>query len=132
MLTTDTLFQSRPRRTRTFEFPEEFDGLAGQQFTVQAMDARERAAFETQFSAKSDKSRRERLREARERLIIATLVDGQGRLMLTVADLPRLSQMDCAVIDFMAQGAKQLNRIGEEDLEAVAKNSDATPAGSSL
>lgn len=126
-LTRDHLLRKRPRRTKQFTFPDDFGDLAGQSFTVQAMTARERSEFETQFSRKG-KPIPERQREIRQRLVIATVIDDNGMPLFADDDLGQLSEVDGAVIEYMATASQELNQITNDDLEEIEKNSETTPA----
>jgi hypothetical protein len=126
-----TLLAQRPRRTKTLAFPTELGLPPGSQFTVKAWTAKERSQFETSFRTRSGKPRPDRLREMYERLVIDTLIDDDGRPVFTLDDLPRLKEMDSALIHCIATAAAELNHIDDDDLEEMAKNSSTIPADSS-
>jgi|GEM_PF-5735392 len=107
---------------RKYQFPEDFPGeFAGEEFFVRVMNAKERSRYEMQFSGKNGIPVRSRVAETRERLVVATLCNENGVLMLNDSAIDTLGEMDGQVVGFMAVCAMEANRV-ESDLEQLAKN----------
>jgi hypothetical protein len=66
-------------------------------------------------------------------LAVCTLCDEQGNALLLPGDYPALSQaMSAAKLEKIVTEAQKLNKISEEDKEALVKNSEAVPDGNSI
>jgi len=117
----------RPRRTKLVPIPE----LGGKKLIVRAMSARERGLYEAQFLDKAGKSRKDLIAQARELLAVECVVDEHGNRMLTPDDVRALGEVDASILDRIAEAAKELSGIGEEDYEELLKNSGATPTSDS-
>jgi len=69
----------------------------------------------------------------RAKLAVMTLCDEQGTLLLAPTDYLRLStNMSAKSLETIVNVAQELNKISEEDKEALTKNSDAGETGSSI
>lgn len=66
-----------------------------QKYRIRSLSELEKTAYETAPSRTSDeKTRRERVLDARRRLSVLCLVDGQGNRLLSDADIERLAGID--------------------------------------
>lgn len=105
---------------------------------VRQMSGRERDRFErsllkTKKNAKGEiVGSEDNLEDFRAKLVAYTVCDEKGNLLLTVEDIPVLSQnMGFTKLDKIVEKAQELNRISEKDKEELTKNSEAGQAGDS-
>lgn len=89
-------------------------------FRLQSLTEAEKSRFEkailtSKGSIKDD---------ARRRLLIATLVDGDGNRLLTDADMRQLSELDGKVSQKLAAAAMEHTGFTESDMDDLEKNSD--------
>ena len=101
---------------------------------VRQMTGRERDKFEQSLIKEtSDKKGYERSTEDfRAKLAVLVLCDENGVNLLNPNDYGTLSQnMSAARLSKIADVAQELNKMTEEDKEALIKNSDADLVGSS-
>ena len=107
--------------------------LGGKSVRVKALTAGERGRFQSQFL---DKDTGEvdltRAYEMSELLVVATVVDDNGRLMFTPDDVEAIKDIDAAVVARIADVAMQLSRLGKHDnSKDLVKNSETTHASGS-
>ncbi len=126
----DALLKSRPRRIEPVTIPDDFPDaeVAGRTYFVRALTVGEKGRFDQQFlrRVKGDwKSDPEKTRQMRQRLLIATVVDADGTLLLTERDLPALTELDGGLAEMLVDAAMKLNKVNAADYE---KNSDETTA----
>lgn len=104
---------------------------------VRQMTGRERDNFEQSLLKKvtgpdGKVSYEQSLNDFRAKLAVCTLCDEQGNALLLPGDYPALSQaMSAAKLEKIVTEAQKLNKISEEDKEALVKNSEAVPDGNS-
>ena len=91
---------------------------------VKVMTGTARDAFESAFVKGGSV-----LINVRAKLAARTLCDSDGKLVFTDADIPALGQKSAAALDRVFASAQRLNGIGEADVEALAKNSEAAQSG---
>ena len=132
-LTREALLKKRARRSTVVtiraDHPEK--DLAGKKITVRSMSARERSAWEMQFTDfKTNKPLKSRQAEIRERLVVATVIDPKGNPLLTEDDVEALGEVDAAILEMIAKASQDLNDITEDDIQELEKNSK-TQTGSS-
>lgn len=105
---------------------------------VRQMTGRERDNFEQSLLKKvtgpdGKVSYEQSLNDFRAKLAVCTLCDEQGNALLLPGDYPALSQaMSAAKLEKIVTEAQKLNKISEEDKEALVKNSEAVPDGNSI
>jgi len=103
---------------------------------VRQMTGRERDLFEQSLlkeTTKDGKLNYERsLGDFRAKLAVVTICDESGTLLLQPKDYEVLSQsMTAANLERIVNEAQRINKIAEEDKEALIKNSDAVQDGNS-
>ena len=109
----------------------------GQFIYVREMSGRERDRFEQSLmlevqgpQGKVDYKRN--MSDFRAKLAVCTICDADGKLLLTQADIPTLSQnKSAAKLEKILEVSQKLNKITEEDKEAMVKNSDGAQADNS-
>ena len=120
--------KENPRRFKDVTIPE----LGGKKIRVQSMTALERGKYEAQFTdRKTGKSRMELVAQARELLAVQCCVDEQGNKLFTPDDVRTLNDVDAAILDRIADAARELSRIGQDDYEELLGNSEGTANGKS-
>ncbi len=112
----DQFREKKPRRTIVVEIPE-LDG----QVIVQAMTARERGEYESQFITPKGEIRKLASR-TRELLAIASCVDSEGVKIFTTADMEWLGDVDAKILERITKAAQELSDISDKDLDDLAKN----------
>lgn len=105
---------------------------------VRQMTGRERDRFEQSLikETKDEKgatvSYDRSLEDFRAKLAVVTLCDESGKSLLQPDDFPVLSQnMSAARLEKIVNEAQRLNKITEQDKEALVKNLGAVPDGNS-
>lgn len=72
------------------------------------------------------------LENFRTKLLVMTLCDDKGELLLTIADADALGKsMSAKKIDKIVEAAQKINAISEQDKEDLVKNSVADQVGNS-
>ena len=104
---------------------------------VRQMTGRDRDNFEQSLIKEVKNSKgvidyERSLGDFRAKLAVITLCDEKGALLLEPNDYVRLSQnMSARTLETIVNVAQELNKISEEDKEALVKNSDAVQDGNS-
>lgn len=83
---------------------------------VRAFSAGARDVFEVEHAKAGTK-------DFRARLAVATVCDVDGAPLFTSADVPALSALPASVVDPIVLAASRLNRLTDEDVDALQKNS---------
>ncbi len=132
-LTADLLLSATAVRYTDFVIPDDYEieALAGQKLRVKSLNAKERASLEDFFlDPRTGRVNPEKDKLRAEKWVIDCVVDGSGRPLFTLEDIRKLSKVDGALIEEIAQCAVNHNRVQlGKDLE---KKSEAmTDSGSS-
>jgi len=104
---------------------------------VRQMTGRERDNWEQSLmkEVKDSKGKRDyqtNLSDFRAKLAVNTLCDEQGNLVLTMVDFEKLSMnMSYTKLEAIVSAAQELNKITEEDKEALTKNSSGDQVANS-
>lgn len=116
--TLESILKPRAPREIDVECP-----VLGGKVRLRGFGVRQKTSFETAMTGKTKT-------EARERLIVATVIKPEG---LTAEHLRIIGQQDATAWEPLVEAAMELTGFKEADLEALSKNSDATtePAGQS-
>jgi hypothetical protein len=91
----------------------------GGEVIVRMMTGAERSAFEDKVATTSGDINYVNFLE---KLVVATVVDGNGNLMFTDADIPALANKSASAILTIAKVAKRINGLSAQDVEVLAKN----------
>lgn len=85
----------------------------------------------TKFDMSLDKKKHPRAMESlREKLIIATVCDEEGKLLFSPGDEPEMRDMLCGAFEQIFTKAADVNGISQKDLEDARKNCETIPTGS--
>lgn len=87
----------------------------------------EKEAYEAETLNKKGGLRQDRILDARRRLVVLCLVDGNGDLLLTSGDSEALKQLDGADMACLQDECSVHCGFKEGDIEGLVKNSDAVP-----
>jgi hypothetical protein len=117
----------RPAKVNVVEVP--VPELGGSVY-VKGMTAKDRSRFETQFQLSSGKSNTRKLKEIRERLVVACLCDEEGVLLLQDSDVDAVGAQPAAVVERIVDAAQKVCGMSNNDVEGLAKNSEETLADS--
>lgn len=115
-------------RTEVIPVPEWGGDVAVRQLT-----GAERDVFETSLVRTTPDGKREPdLANMSAKLVAACLVDGEtGDRLFSDADIQRLANKSATALRRVFEVAQRLNGMGAGAVEAVEKNSEAAPSGSS-
>jgi hypothetical protein len=108
------IFKADDIKTVTVKVPE-----WGGEVIVKTMNATEKADFEMTINADGKNKNTHKMREM---AIVATVVDKDGKLLFTPADINKLSKKSGAALDRIFDVTDKLNRILASDVETLAKN----------
>jgi hypothetical protein len=100
---------------------------------VRGLTARQRDEFESSILREGSKGRSEIVREnIRAKLVVQTCFDPETKEKLfSPDDAGALGDKSAAALDKLFSAAQRLSGITGEDVDELAKNSEATPADSS-
>ena len=104
---------------------------------VRQMTGRERDRFEQTLvkevkDQKGNSTYEKTTEDFRAKLVVCTVCDGAGKLLLEVSDYAILSQnMSAAKLEKIILQAQKLNKIMEDEKEDLLKNSSAAESGNS-
>jgi hypothetical protein len=113
--------KAKKRRFETFPIP--FD--EGRAVRLRNLSAKEHGEYEVTNLSKKGGLVRERLLEAKRLLVAKTMVDRDGNLCLTDADVLEMEETDGRVVAFIYGKACEHCGITEAEVEESVKNSGA-------
>lgn len=116
MLTRDDLLKPAQRRFANFRLSD------GREFRVRSLTEKERSEWELASVDKRGQPQRDRLISARRRLILATLVDGNGDLLMKLDDEAALADLDGRTAEEIYKAAAAHCGISDSDVETLTKN----------
>lgn len=130
-LTAEELLSCATRRYLEFRLPEELPAVGGRRIRLRSLTEAEQSAYEMEILTKKGGVRRQRLGDAKRRLIVATVVDAQGKPLFSRADVDRLAEIDGQIVELIAKEAQKHIGIDELDVETLVKNSERIPSADS-
>lgn len=98
---------------------------------VRGLTAGELDTFQDSNLEGAGKKQKVTLRDIRARLVVLTVVDGEGQRMFGNADIHALSQKSAVAMDRVYAVAARLSGLTDENIEELAKNSGSAPNGAS-
>lgn len=123
-----TIDQIRSAPTEVFEdvpVPE-WNGTV----RVKALTAKERDAFEAGLVTGKGRNRKVSLDNIRAQLVVASVVDDDGKLMFKRSDAEWLGDKSAAAINRIYDVAGRLSGVSDDDLEELSGNSSDPSGGS--
>ena len=114
-LTRDQILNAEDIKTEEVEVPE-----WGGTVLVKGMNGKERDAFEMSYLTAGQST----IENVRAKLVSLTVIDHETKNQLfTVADIDALGQKSAKALDRVFAVAQSLSKIGQNDVEELAKNS---------
>ena len=99
---------------------------------VREMTGTMRDAFESSLTVGVGKGSKVNTENIRARLVAMCLVDEHGDRLFDDDDIGQLGAKSATALDRVFAVAQRLNAMGERDVEAIAKNSEAAQSGASI
>lgn len=113
ILTKDEILKQEDAKTMTIEVPE-----WGGEVIISTMSGFARDRFETSVMGKNGGAN---LVNIRAKLVAASLIDEEGNMLFTEADVVKLGKKSCTALDRIFDAAQKLNHLGEKELDDLAK-----------
>jgi hypothetical protein len=127
-LSRDDILKADDIETREVAVPEWGDGTV----LIRGLTGKQRDDFEASCSQDRGKQGIVRiLANFRAKLVVRCLVDDDGGRLFSDQDASALGEKSAAAIDRLFEVAAELSRLNNEDIEELAKNSEAGQAGDS-
>lgn len=99
----------------------------GFEVRIQSLTEREKSQYEGETLNRKGVLQKDRLIDARLRLIVLCAVDGDGKPLFTNADLPELMKLDSAITGAIHDKISKHLKSDPEDIEGLVKNSSSVP-----
>jgi hypothetical protein len=96
---------------------------------VRTLTAGERDNFETEITQRNGRDVRTNTRNIRAKLVAATVVDEAGVPLFGLGDVEALGQKSAKALDRIFAKASELAGMRESDVQELAENFGAAPAG---
>lgn len=114
ILSKDQILQSEDRKTKTIEVPE-----WGGEVIIKEMSAFDRDEFESSLAGKNGG---QNLKNWRAKLAAVSIVDEKGSLLFSKDEILKLSKKSSKALNRIADAAIELNQMGDDTVEELAKN----------
>lgn len=98
---------------------------------VKGMTGAERDRFETAMIENPGKSSKVNLRDMRAKLCSLTIVNENGKLLFTPADIKELTKKSALALQRVFEVARDLSGIGDDDVEELTEGLEDVPFGDS-
>lgn len=103
----------------------------GRTVLVCGMTGAGKNAYESSLFELKGTTRTMKLQNATAKLLVRTLVNRQRQPLFTESDIERLGTKSAAALERLVKVAQRLSSIGQDEVEALVKNSDAAQSGDS-
>lgn len=123
MLTRDQILAADDLKTEIVKIPE-----WGGEIRVRSMTAADRDEYEQSMVASRGPDENANMRNVRARLMAVCVVDDAGRRLFTEADVEALGAKGAKAVQRVFKVAARLNALTADDVDELAKNSDADPS----
>jgi len=120
-----TLLRPMKRRFKTLSLP------GGAVVRIRNLNEREKSEFEAAILTSKGEPSRARIADLNRRLIVITLVDDNGNLLLQPDDVTALEELDGAVTASLVEEIRDWCGFREGDIEGLVKNSEEITAAAS-
>lgn len=114
LLSKQDILGSQDAKTQELDVPE-----WGGKVRVSTMSGFARDRFEASCIGKNGGVKHDNIRA---KLVAACLIDDKGELLFTEKDVTALGKKSCSALDRIFAAAQTLNGIGDDEVEALAKN----------
>ncbi len=112
ILSKDQILNANDLETETVSVPQ-----WGGDVIVSSMSGYSKDKLELAFTSKST------IENVRARIVALCLVDEEGKLLFSEADIVKLGKKSAKALDKVFNVAQRLNAIGDQEVEKLAKNS---------
>lgn len=99
---------------------------------VRGLTGAERDEWEKSILVGKGKDRDVNVRNLRAKLVQRSVVDAEGKLIFTEADVPALGAKSAAALERLFDAARELSGLTEQDEEELLKNSEDGQPGDLL
>jgi len=99
---------------------------------VKGMTGAERDRFEIAMIADPGKSTKVNLADMRAKLCSLTIVDENGKLLFTPADIKMLTKKSAVALQRVFTVARELSGIGDDDVKELTEGLEDNPFGDSV
>ncbi len=120
----DAILDADDRKYEVVDCPE-----WGGKVRVRNLTGAQRDAYEESIVKTNGSSRQINLANARAKLVVLAVVDGEGRPVFTSDDVRALGRKSAAPIERIFDAARSLSGMSEEDVEKLAENFGSDPSG---
>lgn len=103
----------------------------GGEVNVRCLTGAERDRFEAEMLADEEDDQRKRFFNLRARLVVLAVCDEHNLPLFMLNDVEALGRKSAKVLDRLFSVAQRLSGMTREDVEALTKNSVATPPDAS-
>lgn len=117
LATREALISRAKRRYTHVDLPD------GTRARLRNLTEREKSQFEADLLTDRGSLRKNRLEDAKRRLIVQTVVDAAGDLVLQPGDVKLLEEQDGALTSALYDAARKHCGFDVDDLEGLVKNS---------
>ena len=117
-LSRDAILQADDIQVEDVEIPE-WGGMV----RVRGMTGAQRDAFEASIVEQRGRKSRVNLKNLRARLVSLSIVDGEGNLIFSSADVQALGRKSAAGLQRVFNAAQRLSGLSDEDIEELTGNS---------
>ena len=117
-LSKDDIFKADDLPTKDMDIPE-----WGGMLTIRTLTGTERDEWESAF-VNQDKIN---IRGLKARLVQLTVMNGDGQLMFTKAELLKINSKSASVIDRIFEVSQRLSGLTKKDVDELVGNSETAP-----
>lgn len=114
LLTKEQILSANDRDTKTINVPK-----WGGDVIISVMSSKAKDAFEASIL---DGKGNTNLKNVRAKLVAACIVDETGKLMFSESDIEKLGEKSAVSLDLIYMECLKLNKVGDEEIEELAKN----------
>jgi len=125
MLSREDILKCSDRASIMVEVPEWSGMVKLMTMTAEGRDQYEQALY-------SGKGEGEALQNVRASLVAFCAVDDEGSPLFTSDDVQALGKKSANAVNRLFEAAQKLNKLTDEDVEDLAKNSETDPSADSI
>lgn len=101
----------------------------GGKVRIRGLSGTQRDAYESSLVVSNGTDRKMNLANARAKMLVLAVVDGEDRPIFTSDDVRALGRKSAAPIERIFDAARKLSGMSEEDVEKLTENFGADPSG---
>lgn len=100
----------------------------GGKVRVRSLDGRQRADWQQASIQGTGRTATVNFRQTTVKLVALAVVDADGKPIFSNSDIAKLATKNSAPLERIAEVAMRLSGIGDDEVDALEKNSEATPS----